>query len=192
MSSSGVIKLSDTFLSENVEYPYLKVGSLNEVFGFGSKRYSFQKECLLYCDAYTYQNGSDIGPEMCVLFDLNNLENELEAVLSEGYGAGIFYGRRITSFTVGEQQGRVYSREAARCPGLFCTVVSPLTRFWWKAICSFISDAFCHAGDFRLLCMACLPGEQKLLYAHRPILEQIGERRGRSGKSGIGGGYRRE
>lgn len=119
-SSSGVIKLSDTFLSENVEYPYLKVGSLNEVFGFGSKRYSFQKECLLYCDAYTYQNGSDIGT-ICVLFDLNNLENELEAVLSEGYGAGIFYGED-NFFTVGEQQGRVYSREAARCPGLFCTV----------------------------------------------------------------------
>ena len=119
-SSSGVIKLSDDFLSENVEYPYLKVGSLNEVFGFDSKRYSFQKKCLMYCDAYTYQNGSDIGT-ICVLFDLNNLQNELEKVLNEGYGVEITYGD-AAFFSVGAQEGKVYSREASRCPGVLCTV----------------------------------------------------------------------
>lgn len=120
-SSSGVIKLNDAyhndiFDGEDVGYPYLKVGSLNDVFGFESNRYSFQKECLLYCDAYTYQNGSEIGT-VCILFDLQNLENDLEKVLGEGYGGTVLYhGQEL--FRAGEQEGRPYSRESAYCPGL--------------------------------------------------------------------------
>lgn len=119
-SSSGVIKLSSDYHSENVEYPYLKISTLNDAFGFDSKRYSFQKECLLYCDAYTYQNGSEIGT-ICILFDLNNLENDLKSVISEGYGAGIFYSEQ-EFLSVGEQEGKVYSAESACCPGLVCRV----------------------------------------------------------------------
>ncbi len=115
-SSSGVIKLNTEFELENVEYPYLRVSTLNDAFGFDSKRYSFQKQCLLYCDAYTYQNGSEIGT-ICVLFDLKNLETELESVIREGYGAAIFY-REEEFFSVGEQEGKAYSAEAAHCPGL--------------------------------------------------------------------------
>lgn len=115
-SSSGVIKLSGDFHSENVEYPYLKISTLNEAFGFDSKRYSFQKECLLYCDAYTYQNGSEIGT-ICILFDLKNLQNDLENVISEGYGVSILYGDQ-EFFTVGEKKGSVYSAESVHCPGL--------------------------------------------------------------------------
>lgn len=115
-SSSGVIKLNAEFTMENVEYPYLRVSALNDAFGFDSKRYSFQKQCLLYCDAYTYQNGSEIGT-ICVLFDLKNLETDLESVIREGYGAAVFY-RDAEFFTVGEQEGKVYSAESAHCPGL--------------------------------------------------------------------------
>lgn len=115
-SSSGVIKLNAEFTMENVEYPYLRVSALNDAFGFDSKRYSFQKQCLLYCDAYTYQNGSEIGT-ICVLFDLKNLEADLESVIREGYGAAVFY-RDAEFFAVGEQEGKVYSAESAHCPGL--------------------------------------------------------------------------
>lgn len=115
-SSSGVIKLNAEFTMENVEYPYLRVSALNDAFGFDSKRYSFQKQCLLYCDAYTYQNGSEIGT-ICVLFDLKNLETDLESVIREGYGAAVFY-RDAEFFAVGEQEGKVYSAESAHCPGL--------------------------------------------------------------------------
>lgn len=115
-SSSGVIKLSRAFQSENVEYPYLKISDLNGAFGFDSKRYSFQKSCLLYCDAYTYQNGSEIGT-ICILFDLKNLENDLKEVISEGYGVRILYGDE-EFFSMGEQEGKLYSAESAHCPGL--------------------------------------------------------------------------
>lgn len=119
-SSSGVIKLNTDYHSENVEYPYLKVSAMNGAFGFDSKRYSFQKECLLYCDAYTYQNGSEIGT-ICILFDLKNLENDLKDIISEGYGVSIMYGEE-EYFTLGEQKGKVYTAESTHCPGLVCAV----------------------------------------------------------------------
>lgn len=115
-SSSGVIKLSKEFQTDNVEYPYLRISSLNEAFGFDGKRYSFQKECLLYCDAYTYQNGSKIGT-ICILFDLKNLENDLANVIREGYGARILYNEE-EFFAVGEQEGSMYSLESSYCQGL--------------------------------------------------------------------------
>jgi len=116
-SSSGVIKLSGAFNEENVEYPYLRMDSLNDAFGFDSRRYSFQKECLLYCDAYTYQNGSEIGT-ICILFDLQNLRNDLNNVIGEGYGLNILYGDQ-EFITMGEKRGKIFSAESSCCPDLF-------------------------------------------------------------------------
>lgn len=116
-SSGGVIKLSSAFNAENVEYPYLELATLNEAFGFDSKRYSFQKECLLYCDAYTYQNGSEIGT-ICILFDLKNMRNDLNSVISSGYGLSILY-RDEELIAMGEKDGKVFSAESSCCPDLY-------------------------------------------------------------------------
>lgn len=115
-SSSGVIKLSSDFILENVEYPCLKLDTLNGAFGYDSNRYSFQKECLLYCDAYTYQNGSEIGT-ICILFDLKNLKNDLNKVIKEGYGLEIIYGGQEL-ISMGEKEGRTFLGESSRCPDL--------------------------------------------------------------------------
>lgn len=119
-SSSGVIKLSGAFNAENVEYPYLELATLNDAFGFDSKRYSFQKECLLYCDAYTYQNGSEIGT-ICILFDLKNMRNDLNSVINSGYGLSILYGDEEL-IAMGEKEGKVFSSESSCCPDLFYQV----------------------------------------------------------------------
>lgn len=119
-SSGGVIKLSSVFNAENVEYPYLKMDSLNGAFGFDSKRYSFQKECLLYCDAYTYQNGSEIGT-ICILFDLKNLKNDLNKVISSGYGLNIMYDDK-EFIAMGEKKGKIFSVESSCCPDLLYQV----------------------------------------------------------------------
>lgn len=119
-SSGGVIKLSSAFNAENVEYPYLELATLNEAFGFDSKRYSFQKECLLYCDAYTYQNGSEIGT-ICILFDLKNMRNDLNSVISSGYGLSILY-RDEELIAMGEKDGKVFSAESSCCPDLYYQV----------------------------------------------------------------------
>lgn len=116
-SSGGVIWLEDVYQSENVEYPYLKVASLNDAFSFTSKRYSFQKECLLYCDAYTYQNGSEIGT-ICILFDLKQLQNDVKKVLQEGYAVRILYGDQEL-VKVGEmERGTCYSKESTQFAGV--------------------------------------------------------------------------
>lgn len=115
-SSGGVIKLSDVLTVENAEYPYLRMGSLNDVFGFDSKRYSFQKECLLYCDAYTYQNGSEIGT-ICILFDLKNLKNDLYKAISEGYGFKVLYDDQEL-IALGEKKGKIFSADSSCCPNL--------------------------------------------------------------------------
>lgn len=119
-SSGGVIKLSGAFNAENVEYPYLELATLNDAFGFDSKRYSFQKECLLYCDAYTYQNGSEIGT-ICILFDLKNMRNDLNSVISSGYGLSILY-RDEELIAMGEKDGKVFSAESSCCPDLYYQV----------------------------------------------------------------------
>lgn len=119
-SSGGVIKLSSAFNAENVEYPYLELATLNDAFGFDSKRYSFQKECLLYCDAYTYQNGSEIGT-ICILFDLKNMRNDLNSAISSGYGLSILY-RDEELIAMGEKDGKVSSSESSCCPDLFYQV----------------------------------------------------------------------
>lgn len=116
-SSGGVIWLEDAYQPENVEYPYVKVASLNDAFSFNSNRYSFQKECLLYCDAYTYQNGSEIGT-ICILFDLKQLRNDVNKVLQEGYGVRILNGDQEL-LCVGEvSKGKCYSKESTQFAGL--------------------------------------------------------------------------
>ena len=135
-SSSGVIKLNSVFNVENVEYPYLELASLNDAFEFDSKRYSFQKECLLYCDAYTYQNGSEIGT-ICILFDMKSLQNDLKNVISDGYGLNILYGDE-EFIVMGETQGRVFSSESSCCPDLFYYVYASREPFTKENIVFYI------------------------------------------------------
>lgn len=112
-SSGGVIWLPDAYKLENAEYPHMKVATLNDAFSFESNRYSFQKECLLYSDAYTYQNGSIIGT-VCILFDLKNLQNDLQKVLQEGYGARILCGEQEI-VAIGEvTEGTCFSKESTK------------------------------------------------------------------------------
>lgn len=78
-SSGGVIVLGEEFRQQNREFPYMLVDSVNGAFGLNStKRYSFNQEFLLYCDAYTYQNGTDIGT-ICIAFNLKNLETNIKS-----------------------------------------------------------------------------------------------------------------
>lgn len=135
-SSSGVIKLSSAFNAENVEYPYLELATLNDAFGFDSKRYSFQKECLLYCDAYTYQNGSEIGT-ICILFDLKNMRNDLNSVISSGYGLSILYGDQEL-MAMGRKEGKVFSSESSCCPDLFYQVYASRQPFAGENIVFYI------------------------------------------------------
>jgi AraC-like DNA-binding protein len=112
--------LNSEYSLSGTDYPQLQVGTLDEVFGFDSNRYSFQKKCLLYCDSYTYQNGSQIGT-ICILFDINNLVSDMESSIDEGYGYSILYnGDEL--FATGEQNEKIYSSESERCPGLVCKV----------------------------------------------------------------------
>ena len=116
-SSGGVIWLNDIFeAKEEMEYPYLKISTLNDAFSLESKRYSFQKECLLYCDAYTYQNGSDVGT-ICILFDLKNLRDNMNKVLQEGYGMRILYGGEEL-LSVGDAEGKCFTKDSERFAGI--------------------------------------------------------------------------
>lgn len=116
-SSGGVIALSKSPDPLEQELPWMTVGTVNETFGLNStKRLSFNTEYLLYCDAYSYQTGSDIGI-MCILFDLKSLRSDMEAVLGEGYGARISYGEQII-YSSQEEMGNCYSVESDRMPGL--------------------------------------------------------------------------
>lgn len=112
-SSGGVIVLGEEFRQQNREFPYMLVDSVNGAFGLNStKRYSFNQEFLLYCDAYTYQNGTDIGT-ICIAFNLKNLETNIKSILQDGYGTRILYqGNEI--FSMGECEGELYVAESAR------------------------------------------------------------------------------
>ncbi len=115
-SSIGVISLSEEYQAQNQEFPCLISGSLNQAFGMNSKRYSFNKESLLYCDVYTYQTGRDIGT-ICILFDIKTLQNDIQDVLQEGYGARILYNdNEILQF--GDAKGNLYSKESGQISGI--------------------------------------------------------------------------
>lgn len=116
-SSSGVIVLADQYLSPDQELPFMTVDTLNHAFQLNSaKRYSFNKECLLYYDAYTWQNGTDIGI-LCILFDLKNLDSDIRKILDEGYGVQIRYEDSVL-YSYGETDGRLYTKESSQIAGV--------------------------------------------------------------------------
>lgn len=138
-SSGGVIVLSDTYVPMEWDYPCMMLNTVNGAFGLNStKRYSFNKECLLYCDVYTYQNGSDIGT-ICILLDLKSLESSMKKVLEDGYGMRIVYQDEVI-FSIGEELGECYAKESARMPGIVYEVYasdeirSEINRFFYISL----------------------------------------------------------
>ncbi len=116
-SSGGVIALEDSYVPLEQDLPCIMVDTVNGAFQLNSeKRYSFNRQFLLYCDAYTYQNGSNVGT-ICILFDLNNLNSDIQKVLGDDYGARIFYGDDVV-FSYGEETGKPYEIESMKMPGL--------------------------------------------------------------------------
>lgn len=116
-SSGGVIVLSDGYQPLSQTLPCMVVDDLNNAFQLNStKRYSFNKKFLIFCDAYTYQNGSDIGT-ICILFDLDNLRSDINDILEEGYGVRILYNEEEI-FSLGEDTGTLYVKDSVRMPGL--------------------------------------------------------------------------
>ena len=111
-TSSGMITLGDkTFVMPDLEMPYYGVNTVKDVLGFtDSKRYSFRKEYFLYLDYFTYQNGTNVGL-ICILFDLDTIEKEIQDILAPGSGIRIFLrGQEILS--TGQPQGMRYSLES--------------------------------------------------------------------------------
>lgn len=116
-SSGGVIALEDSYVPLEQELPCILVDTVNGAFQLNSeKRYSFNRQFLLYCDAYTYQNGSNVGT-ICILFDLKNLNSDIQKALGDDYGARIFYGNDVI-FSYGEETGNPYEMESMKMPGL--------------------------------------------------------------------------
>lgn len=123
-SSGGVIALTDSYTPLEQELPCIMVNTVNGAFQLNStKRYSFNKDCLLYCDAYTYQNGSDIGT-ICILFDLKSLSNDILKVLEDDYGARILYQDDVI-FACGEETDKMYESESVKMPGLIYRIYAP-------------------------------------------------------------------
>lgn len=105
-SSGGMINLAEKFSGNVIGEPCLIRGTLNEIFGIDSKRYSFLNECIVYHDGYRFQDGNSIGT-VVVLFDINYLTTELSKILSEGYGVTILCdGEELVS--VGEKSGKIH------------------------------------------------------------------------------------
>ena len=116
-SSGGIISLTDSYVPLEKELPCMVVGTVNDTFQLSdTKRYSFNQEFLLYCDDYTYQNGSNIGT-MCILFDLKSLENDMKNVLDKGYGMEIYYKDNMI-FSLGESSKTSYAKESSKMPGI--------------------------------------------------------------------------
>lgn len=123
-SSGGVIALADSYVPLEQDLPCIMVSTVNEAFQLNStKRYSFNKKCLLYCDAYTYQSGSNIGT-ICILFDLKNLGSDIQKILGDGYGASILYQDNVI-FYCGEEMGELYETESLTMPDLVCRIYAP-------------------------------------------------------------------
>lgn len=115
-SSGGVIMLDHAFQKTNDELPTIYYGNVNDVLGFDSKRYSFQKDFFIYCDGYTYQTGTDVGV-ICILFDLKALESDVKKILQDGYGARILYGD-TPILTLGETSGDFDTCESGYIDGI--------------------------------------------------------------------------
>lgn len=124
-SSGGIIALADSYIPLGRELPCIVVGNVNGTFQLNStKRYSFNKQCLLYCDAYTYQNGSGIGT-ICILFDLKNFSNDIKKILGDDYGVNILYQGDLI-FSHGEETKKMYEADSLKMPGLVCRIYAPI------------------------------------------------------------------
>lgn len=169
-SSGGMIVLAEEPASLERELPWMTVGTVNEVFGLNDgKRLAFNTEYLLYCDAYSYQSGSDIGT-MCILFDLKILRNDIEAALGEGCGARISYGEEVI-FSSGEWSGSCYTRESERMPGLIYEIcgegkgVSDMNRYFYITLAGI--------GVLSVLFVAFAYGVSKRYYTPIDYLEKM-------------------
>lgn len=135
-SSSGVIVLPDVYTAPDWDNPYLTVSTVNDAFALNNaKRYSFNKEALLYCVPYAWQNGSDIGT-LCIMFDLKALNNDMRNVLGEGNGVQILLGDTAI-YSYGVSEGELYSQVSARIPSVTYAIYVPkaiageLNRFYY-------------------------------------------------------------
>ena len=104
-SSSGVIYLPNKYTRpEDRQLPFYAVGTVVDILGLeGQNWYAYNKINLIYCDNYTYQNGTSIGT-ICVMMDMSDIESEIKKVLGSDEGIAAFYnGEEL--FTVGDCSG---------------------------------------------------------------------------------------
>ncbi len=113
-STSGILYLKEPFVAPDKELPYIYVGTICDLFGFtDDKRYSFNKEMLLYCDDYTYQNSSHIGT-VCVMIDVDDVRNTISKLLEDNTGLKVVYGDEVI-FSYGDVSGQADVFQESSC-----------------------------------------------------------------------------
>ncbi len=123
-SSGGVINLQDTYQKPAAGFPSFMVSTVKELFGLeNSERYSFSRKYLIYCDEYTYQEGSKIGT-IGILFNITTLKEDIEKLLDDGYGVTIFLDEEEL-FSIGEVTKIEYTKESEELPGITVTLYAP-------------------------------------------------------------------
>lgn len=123
-SSGGVLYLQEGFVKPDYDMPYCVVDTVKDFFVLeDSKRYSFGRKYLIYCDSYTYQTSKEIGV-VCILFNLDTLKKDIDAILDDGYGAKIMLdGTEL--FVTGNNQGVEYTSASSFMPGITVTLYAP-------------------------------------------------------------------
>jgi len=123
-TSSGIISMSDTYKKLNRDMPHISIGTVRELLGFDdTRRFVFNQEYLIYCDDYTYQNGSNIGL-ICVLFSLDTLKSDIAKILDSGFGVEIVLnGKEVLN--VGVTKGTEYSMESDILPEVSVKLYAP-------------------------------------------------------------------
>ena len=123
-TSSGIISMSDTYKKLNRDMPHISIGTVRELLGFDdTRRFVFNQEYLIYCDDYTYQNGSNIGL-ICVLFSLDTLKSDIAKILDSGFGVEIVLnGKEVLN--VGVTKGTEYSVESDILPEVSVKLYAP-------------------------------------------------------------------
>lgn len=123
-TSSGIISMNDKYEKFVSDMPYVSVGTVRELLGFDdTKRYAFNKEYLIYCDNYTYQNGSNIGL-ICILFNLDTLKSDISNILEPGFGAEIMINGK-NALKIGDTKGTEYTIESGIKPEITLTLYAP-------------------------------------------------------------------
>ena len=123
-TSSGIISMNDAYEKLDYEMPYISVGTVKDLLGFDdTKRYVFNREYLIYCDDYTYQNGSNIGL-ICILFNLDTLKSDLTKILDGNFGAEIMLNAKEV-LNVGTIERSEYSVELGVIPGISVKLYAP-------------------------------------------------------------------